>query len=82
MNIKVFDYLMESVKDDLQGCANFSSCTEVEEKLTVAFLFVMVIVVRIKRNYVPKILNALIIRCNLKGNYNYTRKSNSYTKLY
>ena len=71
---------MESVKYGLQGCVNFSSCTEVEEKLTVAFRFVMVIVERIKRNYVPKILNALIIRCNLKGNY--TRKNNSYTKLY
>jgi len=32
-----------------------------------------------KRNYICKILNAIIIQCNLKGNYK--RKSKSYTKL-
>jgi hypothetical protein len=50
MRIKTFDYIMASVKNDLQGYSNFRKCIEAEEKLTVALQFVLVIVVRIKRN--------------------------------
>ena len=53
MNIK-FGYIMDSVKNDLQGCSNFRKCTEAETKLTVAHRFLLVIVVRIKRYYVAK----------------------------
>ena len=70
---------MDSVNHDLQDCSNFRKCIEAEQKLTVALRFVLVIVVRIKRNYNCKILNALIIQCNLKGNNK--RKTNSYRKL-
>jgi len=35
MNI-TFDYVMDSVKDELQGCSGFRECTEAEEKFTVA----------------------------------------------
>ena len=78
MNI-TFDFILDNVKDDLQVYSNFSKCIEAKEKLTVAFRYVLVIVVRIKINYICKMLNAIIIQCNLKGNY--TRKSKSYTKL-
>ena len=67
MNIKTFDFIMDSVKDDLQGYCNFRKCTEAEEKLTVALRYVLVIVVRIKINYIWKMLNAVTIQCNLKG---------------
>ena len=77
-NIKNLDYIMDSVNHDLQDCSNFRKCIEAEQKLTVAFRFVLVIVERIKRNYNCKILYALIIQCNLKGN---NKKNNSYTKL-
>ena len=72
MNINTFQYIMDSVKNDLQGYSDFRKCIETEEKLTVALRHVLVIAVRIKRNYTCKILNAIIIQCNLKGNY--TRK--------
>ena len=78
-NIKILNYTMDSVKDDLQGYCNLRKCIEAEEKLTVALRYVLVIVVRIKRNHICKILIAIIIQCNLKGNC--TRKSKSYTKL-
>jgi hypothetical protein len=48
MDIKSFDYILDSVKDDLQGYSNFRKCTEAEEKLTVALRYVLIIVVRIK----------------------------------
>ena len=51
MNIK-FGYIMDSVKNDLQGCSNFRKCIEAEMKLTVAHRFVLVILVRIKKNYI------------------------------
>jgi len=54
-------------------------CTEAEEKLTVALRYVLVIVVRIKVNYICKMLHVMIIQRNLKENY--TRNSNRYTKL-
>jgi len=79
MNIKAFDYILDSVKDDLQGYSNFRRCVEAEEKLTVALRYVLVIVVRININYICTILNTIKIQCNLKGNYK--RKSKSYTKL-
>ena len=72
MNIKAFDYILDSVKYDLQSYSNFRKCIEAEEKLTVALQYVLVIVVRINRNYICKILNAIIIQCNIK--WNYTRK--------
>ena len=59
---------MDSVKDVLLGYSDFRKCNETEEKLTVALRYVLDIAVRIKINYTCKILNALIIQCNLKGN--------------
>jgi hypothetical protein len=47
MNIKTFDYILDSVKFDLQGCSKFRKCIETEEKRTVALRYVLVIVVRI-----------------------------------
>ena len=79
MDIKTFDYILDSVKDDLQGNSNFRKCTEAEEKLTVARRYVLVIVVRTNINYICTIVNAIKIHCNLKGNY--TRKIKSHTKL-
>ena len=79
MNVTAFDYIVDSVKDVLQGYSSFRKCTEAEEKLKVALRYVLVILVRIKINYICKMLHAVIVQCNLKGNY--TRKSKSYTKL-
>ena len=79
MNIKTFDCILDIVKDDLQGYSNFRKCTEAEEKLTVALRYVLIIAVRININYICKVVNAVKIQCNLKGNY--TRKIKSYTKL-
>jgi hypothetical protein len=79
MNIKTFSYITGSVKNDLQGCSNFRKRTEAEEKLTVALRFVLLIVVRIKRNYICKILNNVIIQSNIKRNY--TIEGNRYNKL-
>jgi len=67
MSIKSFDYILDGVKDDLRGYYNFRKCTDAGEKLMVALRYVPVIVVRIKINYICKMLNALIIWCNLKG---------------
>jgi len=50
MNIKTFDYILDSVKDDLQGYSNFRKCIEAKEKLTVAHQYVLVAVVRININ--------------------------------
>jgi hypothetical protein len=69
MSIKYFDDILDSVKDDLRGYYNLRKCTEAGEKLTVALRYVPIIVVRIKINYIFKMLNAIISRCNLKGNY-------------
>ena len=52
----------------LQGNSDFRKCNEAEEKLTVVLRYVLDIAVRIKINYICKILNAIIIQCNLKGN--------------
>ena len=79
MNIKAFDYILDSVKDVLQGYINFRKCIEAEEKLTVALRYVLVIVVRININYICTMVNAIKIQRNLKGNY--TSKIKSYTKL-
>ena len=75
LSIKTFDSILDSVKDDLRGYFNFRNCNEAGEKLTVALRYVTVIVVKITINYICKMLNAIIIRCNLKGYY--TRKSSS-----
>jgi hypothetical protein len=32
MNISTFDYILDAVKNDLQGYSNFSKRTEAEEK--------------------------------------------------
>ena len=48
MNIKTSDYILDSVKDDLQGYSNFRRCTEAEEIFKVAFRYVRVIVVKDK----------------------------------
>jgi hypothetical protein len=45
MNKKTFDYILNIVKDDLQGYSNFIKGTEAEEKPTVALRYVPVIVV-------------------------------------
>jgi hypothetical protein len=76
MNMKTFDYILDSVKDYLQGYSNF---TGAEEKLTVALRYVLVVVVRININFICTMLNVIKIQCNLKCNY--TIKSTSYTKL-
>jgi hypothetical protein len=68
-----------SVKDNLQGYSNFRNCIEAKEKLKVALQYVLVIAVRIKINYMFKMLHAIITQCILKGNY--TRKIKSYMKL-
>jgi len=47
MNIKTFDYILDSVKEDLQGYSNFRKCIEAEEKFTFALRYALVIVVRI-----------------------------------
>jgi hypothetical protein len=73
MCIKYFYYILYSAKDDLRGYYNFRNCTEAGDKLMVAMRYVPVIVVRIKINYICKMLNSIISRCNLKGNN--TRKS-------
>ena len=50
MNIKNFGYILDNVKDDMQGYSNFRKCIEAEEKLTVALRYALVIVVRININ--------------------------------
>ena len=67
MNIKTFDYIMDSMKDVLLGYSDFRKCNEAEEKLSVALRYVLDIAVRIKINYICTVLNATIIQCNLKG---------------
>jgi hypothetical protein len=79
MNINNFDYILDSVKEDLQGYSNFRKRIEAEEKLTVARRYAPVIVVRININYICTMVNAINIQCNLKGNY--TSKIKNYTKL-
>ena len=46
-DIKTVDYILDSVKNDLQRCYNFRNCNEAEEKLTFAFRYAVVIVIRI-----------------------------------
>ena len=79
MNIKIFDCILDSVKDDLQGYSNFRKCNDAEEKLTVALRYTLIIVVRININYICTMVNAITIHCTLKGNY--TSKIKSHTKL-
>jgi len=43
MNITTFYYILDSVKDDLQCCSNFRKCNQVEEKLTVALRYVLLL---------------------------------------
>jgi len=50
MNIKNFNCVLDSVKDDLQGYYNFRKCIEAEEKLTLALRYVLVVVVGININ--------------------------------
>lgn len=64
------------MKDDLQGYSNSRNCTKAEQKLTLALWYVLIIMVRIKVNYICKMLHAIIIQCNLRGNY--TTKSKIY----
>jgi len=66
---------LDSVKDDLQSYYNFRMCIEAGEKLIVALRHVPIIVVI---NYVRKMLNAVIIRGNIKGNYTRKRKIQIY----
>ena len=77
MNITTFHYILDSMKDVLQGYSNSRNCIEAEQKLAVALQCILIIMVRIKINYICKMLHAIIIQCNLKGNY--TRKTKSYT---
>jgi hypothetical protein len=78
MNTKTFYYILDSVKDDMQGYSTFRKCIEAEENLTVALWYILVIV-RININYICTVVNVITIQCNLKGNY--TSKIKSYTKL-
>jgi len=50
MNIKTFDYILDSVKDDLQGYSNFRKCIEAEDILPVALRYALVFVVRTNIN--------------------------------
>ena len=59
MDIKSFDYIFDSMKDDLQGYSNFRKYIEAEEKLTVAILYVLVIAVRIDIDYICTVVNAI-----------------------
>jgi len=45
INIKTSDYILNSMKDDLQGYSNFRKGIEAEEKPTVALRNVPVVVV-------------------------------------
>jgi hypothetical protein len=63
MNISTFDYILDAVKDDLQGYSNFRKCIEAEEKLTVALRYVFVITVRIKINFTCKMFSLYILKC-------------------
>ena len=49
MDTETFDYILDSVKTDVQGYSNFRKCIEAEEKLTVALRYALVIVVRINK---------------------------------
>ena len=57
MNVSAFDYILDAVKNDLQGYSNFRKCIEAEEKLTVALRYVFVTTVRIKLNYTCKMFS-------------------------
>jgi len=72
MNIKTSGYILDSVKNDLQGYYNFIKCIEAEEKLNAALPYILVIVVKDKNKLHMQNLNAIKIQCNLK--INYTRK--------
>ena len=76
MNIKTFDYTLDSVKDDLQGYSNFRKCIEAEERLTAALRYALVIVVRINVNYICTMVNAIKIQRN-----HTSQKIKGYTKL-
>ena len=65
MDTKTFDYILDSVKEDLRGYSNVRECTEEEETLTVALRYVLIIAVRMKINYVCKMLYAISVQCNL-----------------
>jgi hypothetical protein len=43
MNIKTFDYIMDSVKGVVQGYCDFRMCIEAEEKLTVAHRYILLL---------------------------------------
>jgi hypothetical protein len=50
--METFYYIVDSVKDELQGYSNFKKCIETKEKLIVALRYVLVIVVRINIRYI------------------------------
>ena len=52
MSIKTFDYVLESVKDVLQGYSDFRKCNEAEGTPSVALRYVLDIAVKIKINYI------------------------------
>ena len=79
MNIKTFGYILDIVKDGLQGYSNFRKCIDEDEKLTVAHRYALVIVVRININYICTMVSATEIQCNRKGNYR--SKIKIYAKL-
>jgi len=51
MDIKTFDYILDNVKDDLQGCYNFRNCIATEEKLTFTFRYAVVKVIKDKQDF-------------------------------
>ena len=65
MMIKILDYILDSMKEDLQSCSNSRKCIEAEEKLAVALRYALVIVLRININYICTMVNAIKILCNL-----------------
>jgi len=46
---------------------NFKKCIEAEEKLTVDIRYILVIAVRMKRDYMCRMLHAATVQCDLKG---------------
>jgi len=81
MNV-TFDYILDSECEGWSaGYSDFRKCTEAEEKLTVALRCVLVIVVRIKINYICRMLHVMIIQCNLKGNYTRNRATINWSIL-
>jgi hypothetical protein len=72
MNVTTFDCVLDSVNGVAVGYCDFRKCNEAEEKITVALRYVLLIVGRLNINYICSVLNAVTVRCNVKGNHTST----------